>query len=83
MKKILAILMALTLVLSMFVVASAEDEKPLIGIIAPETSHGWVGGVTYYAQAKADELELNYNRARQTAITNQLIEIVSGSEAQK
>ena len=29
------------------------------------------------------ELELNYNRARQTAITNQLIEIVSGSEAQK
>ena len=60
MKKILAILMAMALMLSMVVVASAEDEKPLIGIIAPATSHGWVGGVTYYAQAKADELELNY-----------------------
>ena len=31
----------------------------------------------------AEELSLNYNRARQAAITNQLIEIVSGSEAQK
>ena len=35
------------------------------------------------AREMLDELELNYNRARQTAITNQLIEIVSGSEAQK
>ena len=60
MKKILAILLALTLALGMMCVASAEEEKPLIGIIAPETSHGWVGGVTYYAQAKADELDLNY-----------------------
>ena len=60
MKKILAILMAMALMLSMVVVASAEDEKPLIGIVAPATTHGWVGGVTYYAQAKADELDLNY-----------------------
>jgi F-type H+-transporting ATPase subunit gamma len=35
------------------------------------------------AREMLGELELNYNRARQTAITNQLIEIVSGSEAQK
>ena len=35
------------------------------------------------AREMLGELELNYNRARQTAITNQLIEIFSGSEAQK
>jgi ribose transport system substrate-binding protein len=60
MKKILAILMAMALMLSMVVVASAEEEQPLIGILAPATTHGWVGGVTYYAQQKADELGLNY-----------------------
>ncbi len=35
------------------------------------------------ARDMLQELSLNYNRARQAAITNQLIEIVSGSEAQK
>lgn len=60
MKRILAIMLALMLAMSMVFVASAEEEKPLIGILAPATTHGWVGGVTYYAQAKADELELNY-----------------------
>lgn len=34
------------------------------------------------AQDMLDELELNYNRARQTNITNEIIEIVAGSEAQ-
>jgi F-type H+-transporting ATPase subunit gamma len=28
-----------------------------------------------------DELTLDYNRARQAAITNEIIEIVSGAEA--
>jgi len=29
-----------------------------------------------------DTLNLNYNRARQSAITDEIIEIVAGSEAQ-
>lgn len=35
------------------------------------------------AREMLDKLSLNYNRARQAAITNQIIEIVAGSEAQK
>ncbi len=35
------------------------------------------------ARDMLDTLSLNYNRARQAAITNEIIEIVSGSEAQK
>ncbi|MCQ2547126.1 MAG: ATP synthase F1 subunit gamma [Clostridia bacterium] len=34
------------------------------------------------ARDMLDRLNLNYNRARQTAITNEIIEIVAGSEAQ-
>ena len=34
------------------------------------------------AREMLDVLNLNYNRARQTAITNEIIEIVAGSEAQ-
>ena len=60
MKKILAILLAMMMLIGMMSFASAEEEKPLIGILAPATTHGWVGGVTYYAQQKAEELELNY-----------------------
>lgn len=35
------------------------------------------------AREMLDKLSLNYNRARQSAITNEIIEIVAGSEAQK
>ena len=34
------------------------------------------------AREMLDKLNLTYNRARQTAITNEIIEIVAGSEAQ-
>ncbi len=60
MKKILAILLAMMMLIGMMSFASAEEEKPLIGILAPETTHKWVSGVAYYAQQKAEELELNY-----------------------
>ena len=35
------------------------------------------------AREMLDKLSLNYNRARQSAITDEIIEIVAGSEAQK
>ena len=61
MKKILVVLMALVLALTMLsVTAVAEEEKPLIGILAPATTHGWVGGVAYYAEQAAEELGINY-----------------------
>ena len=60
MKKILAVVVALILVLGCLGMTAVAEEKPLIGILAPATTHGWVGGVAYFAQQAADELDLNY-----------------------
>ncbi len=60
MKKILVVLMALVLALSTLGVAAVAEEKPLIGILAPATTHGWVGGVAYFAEEAAKDLDLNY-----------------------
>ena len=61
MKKIFALVMAMLLAVSMLSFAAAEDAKPYIGILAPATTHGWVGGVTYYAQTAADSLDIKYD----------------------
>ena len=60
MKKVLALALALVLALGCASFAMAEEEKPLIGILAPATTHGWVGGVAYFAEQAAEELDLNY-----------------------
>lgn len=60
MKKVFVVMLICVLLLGVCTGAMAQSEKPLIGILAPATTHGWVGGVTYYAQKAADELELNY-----------------------
>ena len=60
MKKVLSLVLALMLVLSMASFVNAEDDKPFIGILAPATTHGWVGGVAYFAQQAADSLDIEY-----------------------
>ena len=60
MKKLLALVLALVLMASMVSIASAEEKKPFIGILAPATTHGWVGGVAYFAQQAADSLDIDY-----------------------
>ncbi len=60
MKKIIAVVVALILALGCLGMTAVAEEKPLIGILAPATTHGWVGGVAYFAQQAADELDLNY-----------------------
>ncbi len=60
MRKILSFALALALVFAMTSFASAEADKPYIGILAPATTHGWVGGVTYYAQQAADSHDIEY-----------------------
>ena len=60
MKKIFALVLVSMLLVGLCGGAVAEAEKPLIGILAPATTHGWVGGVAYYAQKAADDLSLNY-----------------------
>ena len=58
MKKVLALALALVLALGCASFAMAEEEKPLIGILAPATTHGWVGGVAYFAE-QAMKLDLS------------------------
>lgn len=62
MKKILSILVVLMMAISMLGMTAVAEETHKIGILAPATTHGWVGGVTYFAQTAADELlgEGNY-----------------------
>jgi ribose transport system substrate-binding protein len=61
MKKILSLVLAAMLVLVMSSFAFAEEEtKPNIGILAPAETHGWVGGVAYFAQQAADSLDIDY-----------------------
>jgi len=37
-----------------------ESDKPYIGILAPATTHGWVGGVAYFAQQAAESLDIDF-----------------------
>lgn len=54
MKKFLAIVLTLALCLGIMSFAAAETYK--IGVLVPEMTHGWVSGITYYAQQYADKL---------------------------
>ena len=56
MKKILSVLVVLVMALSMLGMTAVAEETHKIGILAPATTHGWVGGVAYFAQTAADEL---------------------------
>ena len=60
MKKILTVLLALAMVLSMAGIGAMAEEQHKIGILAPATTHGWVGGVAYFAQEAADSLDIDY-----------------------
>ena len=60
MKKILTVLVALAMVLSAFGMTAMAEETHKIGILAPATTHGWVGGVAYFAQQAADESGVDY-----------------------
>ncbi len=67
-KKLLAIVVAILVIAAVVVYFVAPDlftgkedsGKPYIGILAPATTHGWVGGVTYYAQQAADSMDIEY-----------------------
>lgn len=57
MKKIIALVMALSLCLGMVATtAVAEDKLPKIAFLGPVVTHGWVSGVTYFADQYLTEL---------------------------
>ena len=57
MKKILAILVALVLVMGMSSVAMADAALPKIGIITPDADHGFTGESVAHARAEAEALK--------------------------
>ena len=61
MKKILAVVVALILALGCLGMTAVAEEKPLIGILAPAVTHGWVAAVAYNAELRCKELGLEYN----------------------
>lgn len=56
MKKIIALALALMMALSLACVASAEQAAYKVGILTPAATHGWVAGITYFAETYAKEL---------------------------
>ncbi len=64
MKKVLAIVLALALCLSVFSLAAAETTTYKVGILVPAVTHGWVGGIAYqaeqYAKTLAEEGKIEY-----------------------
>jgi len=57
MKKIIALVMALSLCLGMVATtAVAETNVPKIAFLGPVVTHGWVSGVTYFADQYLNEL---------------------------
>ena len=56
MKKIVAVVLILSMCLGFGLTASASQAKYKIGILAPAVTHGWVAGVAYNAEARCKEL---------------------------
>ena len=56
MKKIVAVVLILSMCLGFGLTASAGQAKYKIGILAPAVTHGWVAGVAYNAEARCKEL---------------------------
>ena len=63
MKKILAILVALTMILATLGMTAFAEEGYKIGILAPAVTHGWVAAVAYNAEQRCIELGLDYKVA--------------------
>lgn len=57
MKKIIALALAMIMALGMISVAAAEEKVHHIGVLAPAETHGWVGGVLFFAQQHLESLE--------------------------
>ena len=56
MKKIIALALAVMMALSLVCVASAEKTTYKVGILTPAATHGWVAGITYFAEQHAKQL---------------------------
>lgn len=62
MKKIISVFLSLTMILCLFSGCDhSKTTKIKIGLAAPAVTHGWVAGVSYYAEKYCKENKIEYN----------------------
>ena len=82
MKKLIALLLVLVMVLGLAACGAAEpaEKKVKVGIAAPDVTHGWVAGVAYYAEKYCKDNNIEYmittskDAAEMTAALDDLVE---------
>ena len=80
MKKIIALLIAVMMMVSCCSFAMAEEDSIKIGILAPATTHGWVGGVAYFAKLAAEETGVEYvyvTSSNEAEMSSQIEEMIT------
>ena len=80
MKKIIALLIAVMMIISCCSFAMAEEDTIKIGILAPATTHGWVGGVAYFAKLAAEETGVEYvyvTSSNEAEMSSQIEEMIT------
>ena len=61
MKKLLSVLLVLTIVFCLFAGCGTKNKDVKIGLAAPGETHGWVAGVSYYAEKYCKDEGIEYN----------------------
>ena len=77
MKKLLVILMALTLCLGLIPAQAESAPEIKIGILAPAVTHGWVAAVAYNAEARCKELGMEANKDYKVATSSNAEEMTA------
>ena len=80
MKKIISLMIAVMMLISCCSFAMAEEDTIKIGILAPATTHGWVGGVAYFAKLAAEETGVEYvyvTSSNEAEMSSQIEEMIT------
>lgn len=60
MKKIISLLLLISVTVCLFAGCEAKKSGVKIGLAAPAATHGWVAGASYYAEKYCKENQINY-----------------------
>lgn len=79
-KKILSVVLCVAMAATALVgcgnsSSSKSSKNGTIAIITPEAEHGWIAGVTYYAEQKCKELGLSYKTYQSANVNEQANDI--------
>ena len=80
-RKLLSLVLCSVMTASFAVGCSSSDDgasdgsKGTVAIITPEAEHGWIAGVTYYAEQKCKELGVDYKTYQSSNVNEQANDI--------